>query len=154
MGFYGAVKKALIIFSDMAILIDTNVLLDFFLKRNDFYVDAKEIVRLARRGAYEFRITPITLGTVYYLVRKQFSHPEAMTLLQEFSAVFPCVNASNLACQDALFMGLGDFEDAMQVAMAKSTCEMIITRNMTDFKNSGMMAISPRDFLRMQTQND
>jgi len=138
----------------MAILIDTNVLLDFFLKRTDFYGDAKEIVRLARKGEYEFKVTPITLGTAYYLVRKQFPHAEAMTLLQEFSAVFPCVNAPNLACHDALFMGLGDFEDAMQVAMAKSTCEMIITRNVADFKHSGMLVISPKDFLRMQTQND
>ena len=43
----------------MAVLIDTNVLLDFFLKRIEFYSDAKEIVRLARKGEYEFKITPI-----------------------------------------------------------------------------------------------
>jgi predicted nucleic acid-binding protein len=138
----------------MAVLIDTNVLLDFFLKRIEFYSDAKEIVRFARKGEYEFKITPITLGTTYYLIRKQFSHLDAMALLQEFSSVFPCVNSSNLACQDALFMGLGDFEDAMQVAMAKSTCEMIITRNVADFKHCGMLVISPKDFLCMQTQND
>ena len=138
----------------MAILIDTNVLLDFLLERVDFYDDARSIVRLARKREYEFRITALKLGTAYYIMRKQFTHPEALTLLQEFSAVFPCVNSSNLACQDALFMGLGDFEDAMQVAMAKSVCDMIVTRNVADFKHCGMLVISPKDFLRMQTQNN
>jgi predicted nucleic acid-binding protein len=137
----------------MAILIDTNVLLDFLLKRVDFYDDATSIVSLARKREYEFRITALTLGTAYYIIRKQFSHVESIQLLQEFCSVFPCVISSNLACQDALFMGLGDFEDALQVAMAKSECDMIVTRNVADFKHSGLLVISPKDFLRMHSQN-
>lgn len=137
----------------MAILIDTNVLLDFLLKRVDFYEDARSIVSLARKREYEFRITALTLGTAYYVIRKQFAHAESIQLLREFCAVFPCVNFSPSACHDALFSEMSDFEDAMQVAMSKSDCDMIITRNVADFKHSDTVVISPKDFLRMQTQN-
>jgi hypothetical protein len=50
-------------------------------------------------------------------------------------------------------MGMRDFEDALQVAMAKSECDMIITRNVADFKHCGISAISPLDFLQLGLEN-
>lgn len=137
----------------MAILIDTNVVLDFLLQRPDHYSAAKEIVYLARKRTYDFRISSLTLGTVYYLSRKEFSHDQTMLLLREFCVSIPCLGSAPNACSDALFMGMRDFEDALQVAMAKSECDMIITRNVADFKHCGITVVSPIDFLQLGTEN-
>jgi hypothetical protein len=48
---------------------------------------------------------------------------------------------------------MSDFEDALQLAMAKSACELIITRNVKDFKRADLKALTPTDFLSMEPRN-
>lgn len=137
----------------MAILLDTNILLDFLLMREPYYNAARDIVALARQNKYRFRITPLTLSTTYYLLRKAYGHGKSMILLQELVNTIPCVSSSDSICGDALFTMMSDFEDALQVAMAKSACELIITRNVKDFKRADLKALTPTDFLSMEPRN-
>ncbi len=49
---------------------------------------------------------------------------------------------------ESLNSDLSDFEDAVQVYTAKSNAiDLIITRNVVDFANSGMRAVTPEDFI-------
>lgn len=124
-----------------------------------FYYNVLIIIQRPRRlfiwhaSAPMISELPLTLGTVYYLSRKEFSHDQTMLLLREFCVSIPCLGSAPNACSDALFMGMRDFEDALQVAMAKSECDMIITRNVSDFKHCGITVISPIDFLQLGTEN-
>jgi hypothetical protein len=50
--------------------------------------------------------------------------------------------------QEARLLPLGDFEDAAVAVVAKTTASAyIITRNVSDFAGSPVLAISPADFL-------
>ncbi|MCX8484587.1 MAG: PIN domain-containing protein [Bacteroidia bacterium] len=137
----------------MAILLDTNILLDFLLMREPYYNAAREIVALARQNKYRFRITPLTLSTTYYMLRKVYGHGKSMLLLQELVNTIPCVSSGDSICGDALFTKMSDFEDALQVAMSKSSCELIITRNVKDFKKADLKAVTPTEFLSVEPKN-
>ncbi|MCF8370317.1 MAG: PIN domain-containing protein [Bacteroidales bacterium] len=60
------------------ILIDTDVILDFFFNRQPFSEHAAQILSLCESEKIEGFVTPVILSNVYYLIRKTASHEKAI----------------------------------------------------------------------------
>jgi predicted nucleic acid-binding protein len=136
----------------MQVLLDTNILLDLVLERDDFVEAAAQVWEAHRTGRCEAFVSAITPGTVAYLVHRNRG-PEAARraahLIVEglnICAVDSAVDSAVL--YSALNLPMNDFEDAIQAAAAQAAhLDAVVTRDVKDFAHSPLPALSPAAFL-------
>ncbi len=131
----------------MIVTIDLNVILDMFLKRGE-YAASLELLTLCKDRKLKGTIPSHGLPTIYYVIRKQKGHEEAIWAIKyflEFLDVIPVGIETMRRAADSIF---GDFEDAIVAQAAEeSRSAYIITSNTKDFSKSRIPAISPELFL-------
>lgn len=134
----------------MDIMIDTNVMLDVLLKREPFVKQAKDILLSCMKGEHKGYITTASVTDLFYIAGRQMEDLHILYLLLDdlFETIRLCSvnNGDVMAAMDQ--RGL-DFEDCLVAVCARRAgCEAIITRNIKDFQNAPVRAITPEDFLR------
>lgn len=135
---------------NMAVLIDTNVLLNYITNREDKYLtESIRIVELCALGRLNGYIAFHTLSTLWYVLRKK-SAKERRNNLRDICTVFSVASASQVEIMEAIENdSFTDFEDCLQDKCAKEAgADYIITVNEKDFANSEIEAINPCEFLR------
>ncbi len=136
----------------MKVTLDINVLLDVFQKREPHYAASAQVVSLVTAGILAGVCPAHGLTTLYYLVRKHASKPDAEDVMDQVLRHFQIGNLEAAGWQDARQLPLADFEDAVVATVARTTASVfIITRNVEDFAGSPVPAISPADFLSQLT---
>jgi len=131
------------------ILIDTDVILDFLFDRKPFSESASKILSLCETREITGYITPVIISNVYYLLRQTAKHEkviEKLTLLVSFLEILIIDKGVILR---ALNSGFKDFEDALQNFSAEQSAEIeiIITRNIKDYRNSTLSVMLPDEFI-------
>lgn len=131
------------------ILIDTDVILDFFFDRQPFSEYAAKILALCEAKAIEGFVSPVIISNVYYLLRKTSGHSKVAGKLSQLLTIIDIVDMDKDVVWQALHSKFNDFEDALQnfAAVRQGAIEIIITRNVKDFKNSELGVYSPQDYL-------
>ncbi|MCI9004471.1 MAG: PIN domain-containing protein [Lachnospiraceae bacterium] len=135
---------------NMAVLIDTNVLLNYITNREDKYLkESIRIVELCAIGKLHGYIAFHTLSTLWYILRKK-SNKERRANLKDICMIFSVASASRAEIMDAIEKdSFADFEDCLQDKCAKEVgADYIITVNEKDFANSEIEAINPYEFLK------
>ena len=132
-----------------ALLIDTNILLNYITNRADPYLEASvEIVRRCARGECTGYIAFHTLSTLWYVLRKR-DDKERRQNLRDICEIFTVAAASQEEVLDAIEKdSFADFEDCLQDKCAKDAgADYIITCNTRDFIDSEIPAVTPDIFL-------
>jgi predicted nucleic acid-binding protein len=132
------------------VLIDSDVILDFFLDRNPFSDDAAGVFLLSETKKVECYTTPLIISNVYYILNKLVKHNKAIELIKSLLQIVDILQMDKKVVLSALNSSFKDFEDALQNYTAESNGEIsiIITRNTKDYKNSSLGVMSPEDFLK------
>ncbi len=132
----------------MTVTVDINVLLDVFQKREPHYAASAQVVSMVVAGTLTAVCPAHGLTTLYYLVRKHASRPDAEAAMDRVLHHFQIGNLAAAGWQEARQLPFADFEDAAVATAAKATgSAFIITRNADDFAGSPVPAITPADFL-------
>lgn len=134
----------------IAVLIDSDVVLDLLLNRPKYSDDAAKLLSLCEFGEINGFITPIIFGNIYYFIQKSSGTPDAIRTCLSLLNILDLIPNTKASIRDALLSAIPDKEDAMQsMAASHSTKNIttIITRNIKDYKMSAIPAISPSDFL-------
>lgn len=132
------------------IFIDTNIVLDLLGKREPFYEDTARLFSLADRDKIELHVSALTIANSNYILTKLKSAREAREILTKFK-ILVNVNALTdkiigLSLNDASFK---DFEDGIQYYTAlENGAEIIVTRNLKDFKNSTIPTMTTSQYLK------
>ena len=88
------------------------------------------------------------LTTLYYLVRKYASKPDAEAAMDQVMRHFQIGNLDAAGWSAARQLPLADFEDAVVATVARTAgSDFLITRNVGDFARSPVPAVTPADFL-------
>lgn len=135
----------------MRILIDTNVFLDFLQRREPYLQDAISIMELAHKNIVEGVIAAHSISNMFYILRKDYSIEKRKQLIRAISDVFPIIPINKEIIQKALDDDMDDFEDAIQYECAVfAKVDYIVTRNVSDYINTSIRAITPKDFLQIE----
>ena len=127
---------------------DINVLLDVFQKREPHYAASARILAMVQQGEMTGVFPAHGFTTLYYLVRKHASRPNAETAMDEVLKHFEVGNLDTAGWSRARSLPMPDFEDAVVAVVAeKSGSAFIITRNTGEFIHSPVSAITPTEFL-------
>jgi predicted nucleic acid-binding protein len=132
----------------MVLLIDTNVILDFLLKREPFFSSSKKIMHYCLNRDVTGYIALHTVTTIWYTLRKIPEHQRRI-YLSSLCSFFEVVGTSHEMIVEAINNDkFKDFEDCVLTKCALSAgAELIITRNVKDFTYSEIPVLSPDDFI-------
>lgn len=132
----------------MVILIDTNVALDFLTMRQPYYNDARNVIMICAKEKVKGYIAFHSLPNIFYILRKNYSKTDRRAMLRKLCMVLEVTGASHdKVCEAIEHMGFSDFEDCLQDKCAEEvSADYIITRNLDDFRNSQVKAITPQEF--------
>jgi sialic acid synthase SpsE len=123
-------------------------MLDLLGEREDFYTDAAKLASLADQKKIVLVSSPISYATVNYFLSKFENSDIARAKLRKFKLVSEICKIDESIVEKSLNSNFSDFEDALHHFNAiDSKCEVIVTRNPKDFKNSVLPIMNPREFM-------
>jgi predicted nucleic acid-binding protein len=132
----------------MIIVLDINVMLDVFQKRQPHYAASAGVMNLVMRGTLKGVCPSHALTTLYYLARRHGTQADAELAIDRVLQHFEIVSLDHADWQTVRKLPFDDFEDAaVSVTAEKAQAAFIITRNETDFAQSSVPAIAPSAFL-------
>ena len=129
------------------IFIDTNILLDVILHRNDFYEQSARLWADCESRKVQGFISAISLNNVHYVVRKYVESTEALEYIRLVMNIFSIVPLDESILRLAIDLPHKDFEDAIQTFSAvRVKADYIVTRDRQHFSNNYMPIISPAEY--------
>jgi predicted nucleic acid-binding protein len=136
------------------IFLDTDVILDFLLDRDDFSEASVFLLTLGDLGKITLFSSGLVFSNCYYILRKISTHAKAIDALQSLGSFIQITAIDHLVVQDALHSSFKDFEDALQDASATlSGIKILITRNGRDYKKSNLAVMTPEEYISRYTAN-
>src|SRR5699024_4911184 len=126
------------------ILIDTDVLIDFFFDRKPFAEYLTEILNLCANKEIQGFTTPVIISNVYYLLRITAKHNIIIEKIIQLLTIIDIVEMNKSVVLNALNSKFKDFEDALQnfSAIENGNIKTILTRNLKDFKKSELAILT------------
>ena len=120
---------------ELNLLIDTNVALDFILKREPFFKMSAQIISLTGNDNINEFVSATTVTDIYYIARRHLKDRKiVMDMLKDFLQTVKVANVTHREIQIALNLDWKDFEDSIQYAVALlNGFDAIITCNMEGF---------------------
>ena len=132
------------------VLIDIDVILDFFFDREPFSEFATEVLNLCEEKKLHGFTTPIIICNVYYLLRKTASHQLVLEKIKQLLNILEIIKINKEVVLEALNSEFKDFEDGLQnfSAIENGKIKIILTRNIKDFKKSKLAVLTPETYLK------
>ncbi|MFN3760823.1 MAG: type II toxin-antitoxin system VapC family toxin [Algoriphagus aquaeductus] len=129
--------------------LDSDVILDYLLRREPFNLPAREIFGFAFNKEIQIYFSSLTVANIHYLLRKQYGNDIALDKISELLSFCKILPVSEREIFAAMKSGFSDFEDAIQhfTAIQNPEIEGIITRNLADYRKSQIPVFTPEVFL-------
>ena len=131
----------------MRAYIDTNILVDLVLARQEFLPDAQRVFALGYAGEVQLIVSALSFVNTIYLGRKyKYPMDEVYTKLRLIADFVDVADLSGQNVVEMLSSGWKDYEDATQHRSAiDEQADCIVTRNKKDFKASSISRSVPPD---------
>ena len=133
----------------MSIFIDTNVLLDVMLRRDDFYPASRAVFDIVETNDISAFVSAVSMTNIFYILSKfKKSIDDVYSLMDDLSALFTIVPVTENTIINAMALRWKDFEDAVQFMSAQGVnAKYIITRNKSDFETFEIPCLSPSEYI-------
>ncbi|MCB2220610.1 MAG: PIN domain-containing protein [Bacteroidetes bacterium] len=133
------------------ILVDTNIIIDLLSKREEFYIAASRLFTLSDHNKVNLSITSLTFANTYYILSKELKPDKVKEILRKFKLLVHVLPLNEKIIDLSLNSDFRDFEDAIQYFTAvENNLEIIITRNLKDFKSSIIPVMTAETYLKMK----
>lgn len=132
------------------ILIDTEVILDFFFDREPFAEFATEVLNRCEEKKINGYTTAVIICNVYYLLRKTANHQLVIEKIKQLLNIIEITEMNKAVVVEALNSEFKDFEDALQnfTAVQNGKINIVLTRNVKDFKKSALDVMTSETYLK------
>ena len=130
------------------IFIDTNILLDVAMHRNDFFRQSAEVWADCESRKVHGFVSAISLNNMHYVLKKWVDPAASLEYVRLVLNIFSVVPLDESVLRLAVDLPHKDFEDAIQTFSAvqiKADC--IVTRDRQHFSTDYMPVISPAEYL-------
>lgn len=134
----------------MIVLFDTDVVLDLFLDRQPFAEAAAHMFSKVEEGEIQGYVSATTVTTIYYLATKTIGVRKAKWATRKLLSLLEVASVDRSVIEGALEGNYKDFEDGVISEAARQIkANVIVTRNVRDFKTSAVPAHSPAEMLKI-----
>ena len=132
----------------MRAYIDTNILVDLVLSRQEFLHDAQRVFALGYSDEAQLMVSALSFVNTVYLGKK-YKYPtyDVMAKLKMIADFVDVVDLRGQNVIDMLSSSWKDYEDATQHRSAvEEQADCIVTRNKKDYKASTIEVLTPAEF--------
>lgn len=130
------------------ILIDLNVVLDVVQKKEPHYSASAAVMGRVTDGRVAACLPAHAFTTLHYLVSRHQTKAAANRVVDWLLRYFEVAGTTRHELERAKALEWPDFEDAVVAAAAESSsCTHIVTRNIRDFRDSPVAALTPEEYL-------
>ncbi len=137
------------------LFLDTNIVIDLLSRREPFYKETAILFSLADRKKVELSISSLTVANTSYVLLRQLNVKKVKEVLRKLRLVVNVLPLDNkiigLALNDETFT---DFEEGLQYFTAiEGEQDIIITRNLKDYKSSQIAVMTAGQYLKTLKEN-
>ncbi|MFD2286062.1 PIN domain-containing protein [Pedobacter petrophilus] len=131
------------------VLIDSDIILDYFLDRKPFSDDSSKVLSLCENKKISGFVTGLALANIHYVLRKGHSSKSILQGIKQLLIFLDVVIINKETILKSIDSDFTDFEDALQNFSAENheLIDIIITRNIKDYKKSKLSVLTPTMFL-------
>lgn len=130
------------------VFVDTDVILDLLAHRLPHYHFSALLFTFADMKKLEVCTSPTVLVNTFYILRKQIGIEESKNALRKLRLLLHIVDSDDRVIDLALNSSFSDFEDAVQCyTVQEDGINTVVTRNIKDYKTSGVLVQTPEVFL-------
>ncbi|HQS06124.1 MAG: hypothetical protein B7X86_07930 [Sphingobacteriales bacterium 17-39-43] len=131
------------------IFINSDILLDILLKRDPFYQFGQKLLNKGKGKEIEISTSALIIANIYYIIVKVLGKKEAKDKVNKLLKMLKVLPLDADCITLAMNSSFNDIEDAMQHFIAmQNQCDVIITRNLKDYKKSLLPIMSAEQYLR------
>lgn len=136
------------------LFIDTDVIIDFIIDRQPFSREAAQVFTLIDQKKVKGYTSALCYSNLYYVLSKYAPHKKVITMLNELSELVGILKVNDEIIKASLSSDFKDFEDAIQYYTAQEykRIDVIITRNIKDYKKSSLPVMTPETFMKTYEQ--
>lgn len=129
------------------VIVDINVIMDLALKRKGFKV-AEKTIDSCVKGKFKGYVCSHEITTLAYLLQRNFKMEKVKYFIRGILDIFEVLISTGETLKEALDSKIKDYEDAViEVSALENEVGYIVTRNLKDFKESRVEALSPEEFV-------
>jgi predicted nucleic acid-binding protein len=140
--------------------VDTNVLLDFIMRRAPFATAAAELFQLAEDRKIWLYCSSLSFSQAHYVLRKVAGTAKSLDLLTDIADIVTIIAVDSRNVNDALRSSFTDFEDALQyfaataeaegaMLVSEPAIEAIVTRDPKGFAARTLPVLTPPQALAL-----
>ena len=135
----------------MVLLIDTNIIIDVAAHREPFMEKSLSVIELCADSKVTGYLSSRSFCDIFYILRKAMSPALRKEYIKEIRKYLNTAIITDEIIDKALANDdITDFEDAIQYACAESIdADYIVTRNIQDFGNGPVKAVTPEELLEL-----
>ncbi len=132
------------------VLIDTDVILDFFFDKQPYVEYSAQVIGLCETKKIIGFITPVIYSNVYYILRRTARHDKVIDNLKQLLMITDVLLMDKEVVSNALNSGFKDFEGSLQnfAAMKHGEIDLKLTRNLKGFSKSEIGILTPESYIK------
>lgn len=135
---------------NLVILIDANVILDYYKEREGHFAYAQRLLEYCTVSIVKGYVAFHSMSIIWYALRK-CPNKDRRNILREIAKLLTVTAAPHKSVVDAINAeNFPDFEDCLQEKCAlKVNADYIVTRNVKDFETSQVKAVTPSEMIEI-----
>ena len=131
----------------MRVFVDTNILLNAFLNRDDAL--SNRVVAHLLESENLLYLNTITILNINYILRKELQRSRVKEIIQFLIDHFILLDSNRETIQNALDSSFSDFEDAVQYFSCKEIpVDMILTDDKNGFQGAQIDVVNAQDYFK------
>jgi predicted nucleic acid-binding protein len=130
-----------------SVFVDTDVVLDLFLRREPHHGEALRLFSHLKRSNTRCFTSPIVMANAYYLLSKMKNKGYALDRIRRLRRLVSIASVNESTIDAALERPHKDFEDSIQYHCALSNgIKTLVTRNAKDFLKAEVDVANPTEY--------
>ncbi len=131
------------------IFIDSDIILDVLLEREDFFERSAQILDLSQNRKCKLFTSVLSIANISYILRKELkSNTKVAEYIRDILDIVKALPVTEEIILKSMDTHFNDFEDSIQFVTAKSNgIDILITRNKKDYKKADIQIFTPAEFL-------
>ena len=131
------------------LFLDSDILLDWLLKSEPFSSYTKTLVNESISRNFKVSTSTLVIANINYIVANRTSISNARQNIKMLVNLINILPFESDIINLAIVSNFADFEDSVQYHIAlKYNCDVIVTRNIKDYKHSTIPVLTAEQFLR------
>jgi predicted nucleic acid-binding protein len=130
------------------VFLDTDVILDVVFGRMPHFYHSQAVLTLIEKNCITGFTSSLILANCFYIISNNKNKETARQTVSKLRSLLIVLPFTDKEIGESLNSDIKDFEDGVQYFIAiNSGLDIILTRNLSDFKNVDINVFTPKDFL-------